>query len=218
MTPQAPRIAERSTGRTTGQHAEDRVRQRGVAREEQDAFAILSHERAHAARTPSTSSGSATLGVPRLLERNGLGVDDVDVYAVPVTAGQRLIVDLEAKELGSTLDAIIELFDDSDTLVTIVDDAVDPHSGAFSEDPAMDLIVDFTGTAKVRVTSPGCIGSVLIRGSRPTTPAISSMRSRSVTGREPPRLKMRKRPASSAVSSTSRHAARTPATMSSMNV
>ncbi|NIM01723.1 MAG: hypothetical protein GTN89_13045, partial [Acidobacteria bacterium] len=82
-----------------------------------------------------------------------LAADDVDVYAVPVIMGQRLILDLEAEELGSTLDAIVELFDGNDTLVSVVDDAVDPHSGAFSLDPAMDLIVAFTGTAKVRVTS-----------------------------------------------------------------
>jgi len=47
--PKPPRIAERVTGRTMGQHADDMARQNGVTREAQDAFALRSHQRAQAA-------------------------------------------------------------------------------------------------------------------------------------------------------------------------
>jgi Big-like domain-containing protein/VCBS repeat protein/FG-GAP repeat protein len=82
-----------------------------------------------------------------------LGSGDLDVYAVPVVAGQRLRVDIDAAELGSPLDAVVALYNASNVLVATSDDAVDPDSGAFSVDPALDVTVGFTGTAKVVVSS-----------------------------------------------------------------
>jgi len=82
-----------------------------------------------------------------------LGSGDLDFYAVPVVAGQRLRVDLESEEPGSALDAVIGLYDASNALLMVVDDAIDPESGAFSVDPALDVTVGFTGTAKVVVSS-----------------------------------------------------------------
>ncbi|MDF1667142.1 MAG: thiolase family protein [Planctomycetota bacterium] len=49
LLPSAPKIAERSTGRTMGQHADEMAEKNGVSREEQDAFAIASHKKAHQA-------------------------------------------------------------------------------------------------------------------------------------------------------------------------
>ena len=49
--PRAPKIAERTTGQVMGEAADDMARRNGVSREEQDAFAVASHHRAHAAIT-----------------------------------------------------------------------------------------------------------------------------------------------------------------------
>lgn len=49
LAPVPPAIAERSTGETMGDSAEKMAKENGIAREDQDAFAIRSHERAIAA-------------------------------------------------------------------------------------------------------------------------------------------------------------------------
>jgi hypothetical protein len=82
-----------------------------------------------------------------------LGAGDLDVYQVPVVAGQRVRIDIDAKELGSSLDAVVGFYNASNTLVAVVDDAVDPDTGEFSLDPAIELTATFTGTAKVVVSS-----------------------------------------------------------------
>jgi len=110
-----------------------------------------------AAAEPNDDFGSAT-ALPDLTGGKDtvpgfVSADDVDVYAVPVTAGQRLVVDIDAAEMDSTLDAILALYDDVGALVTIVDDAIDPHTQAYTLDPALDTVVDFSGTAKLLVTS-----------------------------------------------------------------
>jgi len=78
---------------------------------------------------------------------------DLDFFEVPVLAGDRLRVDIEASELGSALDAMIAIYDASGVPVTFVDDSVDPDSGAFSFDPAVELEMSFSGVARVGVTS-----------------------------------------------------------------
>ncbi|MFT4975882.1 MAG: acetyl-CoA acyltransferase [Myxococcota bacterium] len=47
--PRQPQIAERSTGQLMGEAAEDMARRNQISREDQDALAALSHQRAHAA-------------------------------------------------------------------------------------------------------------------------------------------------------------------------
>ena len=79
---------------------------------------------------PDARSG----GSPRR-SRHGAGflaAADLDVFNVPVTAGQRVRIDLDADELGSTLDAVIGFYNASNTLVALFDDAVDPDSKSFS--------------------------------------------------------------------------------------
>jgi acetyl-CoA acyltransferase len=49
LLPKAPKIAERSTGEVMGEAAERMAERNSVTREEQDAFAVLSHKRAAAA-------------------------------------------------------------------------------------------------------------------------------------------------------------------------
>ncbi|NDD29650.1 MAG: acetyl-CoA C-acyltransferase FadI [Proteobacteria bacterium] len=49
LLPQPPELTEVSTGRTMGQHAEEMARQWGITREAQDAYAMMSHQRAAAA-------------------------------------------------------------------------------------------------------------------------------------------------------------------------
>jgi acetyl-CoA acyltransferase len=50
LLPSAPKIAERSTGRTMGQHADEMAEKNGISREAQDAFAIRSHGNAYNAQ------------------------------------------------------------------------------------------------------------------------------------------------------------------------
>lgn len=49
LAPDMPAIAEFSTGQTMGESAERLAKRVGISREDQDAFALASHERAHAA-------------------------------------------------------------------------------------------------------------------------------------------------------------------------
>jgi acetyl-CoA acyltransferase len=49
LLPQQPELTEISTGRTMGQHAEEMARSWGISREEQDRYAVMSHQRAAAA-------------------------------------------------------------------------------------------------------------------------------------------------------------------------
>lgn len=49
LLPQPPELTEISTGRTMGQHAEEMAREWGISREDQDRYAVTSHQRAAAA-------------------------------------------------------------------------------------------------------------------------------------------------------------------------
>lgn len=49
LLPIPPALAERSTGKTMGQSAEAMAKENGISREDQDAFALMSHKRAAAA-------------------------------------------------------------------------------------------------------------------------------------------------------------------------
>jgi hypothetical protein len=102
----------------------------------------------------NTLGAAATLAdLPRDTAGALLAVSDLDVYAIPVTAGQRLRIDLDAAELGSALDAVIGLYDAGNALVALSDDALDPDSSGATFDPALDVAVDLTGTAKLVVSS-----------------------------------------------------------------
>jgi Tol biopolymer transport system component len=91
-------------------------------------------------------SGSDTVGA-------FLAANDRDIYAIPVATGQRVRVDVDAAELGSTLDAVVGLYDTSNVLITSVDDAVDPDTHQYSLDPAFEWTATFTGTAELVVSS-----------------------------------------------------------------
>ncbi len=82
-----------------------------------------------------------------------LAPGDLDYYQIPVTAGDTIQIDIDAAELGSSLDAVIGLYDDANILVAVVDDGLDPDSGSHTVDPALTFTVAFTGTTKVVVTS-----------------------------------------------------------------
>ncbi len=103
--------------------------------------------------TPATATTLPDLAGGRDTEFAVLDVGDLDFYAIPVTAGQHVRVDIEAAEFGSTLDPVLVLYDDADNPVASSDDAFDPDSGAFSNDGALDVIVSFSGTAKLGVSS-----------------------------------------------------------------
>jgi len=72
----------------------------------------------------------------------GGGVD-VDWYAIPVVVGDRLRIDIDAREFGSGLDALLGLYDsDPTSAIVVVDDAVDPDTGASSLDPFLEWVID----------------------------------------------------------------------------
>jgi hypothetical protein len=82
-----------------------------------------------------------------------LNPGDLDFFEIPVLAGDRVRIDIEAMEIGSSLDPVIGLFDGTGALTVVVDDAVDPDSGSFTFDPALSFNADFTGMAVVGVSS-----------------------------------------------------------------
>ena len=75
--PEAPAIAEPSTGLTMGEHCELMVKQWSIGRDEQDALAVRSHRNAHAA----TEDGRLTAEIAPLggVERDGLIRSDTSV-------------------------------------------------------------------------------------------------------------------------------------------
>jgi len=124
----------------------------------------------------ATAATLADLPGGRDTEPAVLTIGDLDVYAIPVIAGNRLRVDIDAQELGSggctdgvtlcrsdddcpisascvPFDPIVALYDDAGQLLHVSDDAFDPDSASISFDPALDVVVDFTGTAKLVVSS-----------------------------------------------------------------
>jgi acetyl-CoA acyltransferase len=85
LLPTMPKIAERATGLTMGQHADDMARKNGITREAQDAFAIRSHERAHAAIVDGRFDDEVVpvdTGRGRRLERDTLVRSKVDADKV----------------------------------------------------------------------------------------------------------------------------------------
>ena len=102
--------------------------------------------RAAAAPLPGLASGRETAGAT-------LAPGDVDYYAIPVTAGRRLAVDVDAAEVGSALDSVAALFDAAGTMLASSDDALDPDTGAFSSDPALEFVPAADGTVWLAVAS-----------------------------------------------------------------
>jgi hypothetical protein len=98
------------------------------------------------ATAAGTAASSTTLGA---LITSG----DADWYQIDGHAGSILHIDVDAAEMGSTLDPIIGIYDHTGTLVSIVDDAIDPDSGEFSLDPATRVSVGSDGPFYVAVSS-----------------------------------------------------------------
>jgi hypothetical protein len=82
-----------------------------------------------------------------------IDTDDVDYYRVPVVAGNLVRIDVEAAEVGSSLDPVLGVFDVSGAPLAIVDDAMDPDTGALSQDPAISFYAGATGDLKVAVSA-----------------------------------------------------------------
>jgi hypothetical protein len=129
---------------------------------------------------PANDTLSSASTLPDLLqgadsEPAVLTLGDLDVYAIPVTAGDRLRIDIDAGELGSggcsdgvtlcTEDAVcgggncllfdptVAIYNGADQLIQVVDDSVDPETGMLSIDPAMLLDVAATDTLRLVVSS-----------------------------------------------------------------
>jgi len=86
-----------------------------------------------------------------------LQIDDPDFYSFAAMAGDVVRIDVDAAEIGSTLDPIIAVYDPLGGVVPIdgenfSDDTVDPDSGTFTLDPAATFTAGTSGTYKVLVT------------------------------------------------------------------
>ena len=90
--PEAPALAEPSTGLTMGEHCELMVKQWSIGRSEQDALACRSHHNAHAA----TEDGRLTAEIAALdgIDRDGLIRPDASIEdACQACAGVRSVSD-----------------------------------------------------------------------------------------------------------------------------
>ena len=72
---------------------------------------------------------------------NVASTDDVDIYKLQLDAGDRVTIDIDASELGSTLDPILRLFDSAGNEVAVSDDT--PAPGEF---PTFDSFIEFTAS------------------------------------------------------------------------
>ena len=85
---------------------------------------------------------------------------DVDLYAVPMAAGQHLLVAVEAKALDeggalSNLDTYARLFDASGNQLAYNNDASNPYTGVSSTDSSLNFVASSSVTYYVGVTAPG---------------------------------------------------------------
>ena len=69
---------------------------------------------------------------------------DADLYQVQLDAGDNLLVDLDASELGSNLDGRLRLFDATGNELASVDDLAAPGEG---DEAGLDSYLDFTAKA-----------------------------------------------------------------------
>jgi hypothetical protein len=87
-----------------------------------------------------------TVALPGAVDGQISGGDDVDVYAVPVTAGRRVIVEIRAARHGSLLDARLTLYDRAGRQLAVCDDT--SETGA---DPRIEFTPAADGTVLVAV-------------------------------------------------------------------
>ncbi len=106
---------------------------------------------------PNNSIGSAfALFVPPDgVETVGalLGAGDVDHYAFSASAEDIVRLDVDAWELGSGLDAVLQLRSGGGALLAESDDTLDPDSSEFTLDPAIEFKVLSSGTLRIAVAS-----------------------------------------------------------------
>ncbi|MEA5598657.1 calcium-binding protein [Rivularia sp. UHCC 0363] len=67
---------------------------------------------------------------------------DVDIYELQLDAGDRVTIDIDTREFGSSLDSILRLFDSTGNEVAVSDDTPAP-----GEPFTLDSFIDFTATA-----------------------------------------------------------------------
>ncbi len=96
---------------------------------------------------------------------------DVDLYAVNLTAGDRLTIDIDAETLGSSLDSGLRIFDDAGNELALSDDDAAPGE-SYSFDSYLDFTALATGTYYIGVSgfwnfdyNPNTAGSGLELGS-----------------------------------------------------
>jgi hypothetical protein len=82
-----------------------------------------------------------------------LGTGDKDFYKMDVVTGHRYEIDVDAAEIGSPLDPILALYDNTGTLIQVVDDGVDPDSGMATADPALTYEATFSGLLRIALSS-----------------------------------------------------------------
>jgi hypothetical protein len=91
-------------------------------------------------------SASSTIGQGPDRQPAGTRANDVDLYAVPLNAGQQLQVQVDAASLGSKLDSYLRVFDSAGNEFQNNDDGPTPGKPNSSTDSFMEFTAPSTGT------------------------------------------------------------------------
>jgi len=102
--------------------------------------------------TPAGTLPAALTGNVGLDGSESVGGKDVDFYSFTVTAGQTLGFDIDAKESGGDLDAVLRLFDSTGQQLALNDDGTDPDSLVSSADPYLEYTFAVAGTYTIAVS------------------------------------------------------------------
>ncbi len=92
------------------------------------------------------------LHVDGFIGDGAFGADDVDLFEVTAGGGLLLTADVDAQEIGSSLDSMLRVFDDAGYPLALSDDARDPDTGFYGLDSALACYLPDAGTYYVGVS------------------------------------------------------------------
>ena len=101
------------------------------------------------------AAGSLPAAVSGFVGLDGVedvGGRDVDFYSVPVVTGQQIGFDIDAREMGGSLDSVLRLFDSNGVELDMNDDAYDPDTNQYSYDSYIDYTFTKAETVYIAVS------------------------------------------------------------------
>ena len=101
----------------------------------------------------ASDSGVSSLGKKSVIISGAINTEsDVDIYKVQLDPGDAISIDIDAQELGSTLDSALRIFDADGNELAMSDDNT-ASSEAFSLDPYLTFIPDTSDEYYIGVSS-----------------------------------------------------------------